>query len=126
MRTILLVIPELDYGGASYQFSLVAMGLPRDRFRVHVAVLGGDNPLVRSLRDAGVDVEVLGWTRLLDLTAPVRFSQLVDRVRPDVVHSWHPPTALWLDLLLQVGKHRVAVSLTPRFLSWEGNTGLVW
>ena len=45
MQTILFVIPSLDYGGAARQLTLIAEGLPRDRFRPRVCILGGHAPL---------------------------------------------------------------------------------
>jgi hypothetical protein len=46
-KRILLIIPTLDRCGAEKQLTLLACGLPRDRFEVHVCVLTRDGPLPR-------------------------------------------------------------------------------
>ena len=60
---ILFVIPSLDYGGAARQLTLIAEGLPRDRFRRASASSAGAAPWAEELRAAGVEVDVLGWKR---------------------------------------------------------------
>ena len=44
VRKLLLLIPSLEYGGAARQLTLLAAGLPRERFEPHVAVLGAEGP----------------------------------------------------------------------------------
>jgi glycosyltransferase involved in cell wall biosynthesis len=88
VRTILFVIPGLEYGGAARQLTLLAAHLPRERFRVCVAVLGGGAPWADVLRAAGVRVEVLGWKRPLDARPFLALRRLIRAERPDVVHVW--------------------------------------
>lgn len=88
MRTVLFVIPSLEYSGAARQLCLLAAGLPRDSFRVRVAVLGMETPWALSLRGAGVEVEVLGWRRPFDVLPFVALRRLVRSMRPDVLHVW--------------------------------------
>jgi glycosyltransferase involved in cell wall biosynthesis len=85
---IFLLIPELAWSGAAKQMSLLASELPRDRFAVRVGVLGRDGPLGHSLRSAGLEVDVLSWTRLIDPRPIRRLRQLVQDFRPDVIHGW--------------------------------------
>ncbi len=92
MRKVLLVTPNLEYHGASKQLVLVATGLPRARFALRVSVLGEDGPVAEPLRAAGVEVEVLGWRRLLDVNPFLRLRRLVETFRPDVVHAWRMPS----------------------------------
>jgi glycosyltransferase involved in cell wall biosynthesis len=87
-RTILFVIPSLEYSGAARQLCLLAAGLPRESFRVRVAVLGRETPWVASLRGEGVEVEMLGWHRPFDVLPFVRLRRLVRSMRPDVLHVW--------------------------------------
>lgn len=88
MRTILFVLPNLEYRGAARQMSLLAAGLARESFRVRVAVLGLETPWTASLRGEGVEVEVLGWLRPFDVLPFVRLRRLVRSLRPDVLHVW--------------------------------------
>src|SRR5262245_57296367 len=82
MKTF-FVIPHLGYSGAARQLTLLASNLPRDRFESCVCVLGRDGPWNQPLRDAGVEVEALGWTRLLDARPILRLRQLVHDFQPD-------------------------------------------
>jgi glycosyltransferase involved in cell wall biosynthesis len=88
MQTILFVIPSLDYGGAARQLTLIADGLPRDRFRARVCVLGLTAPWVEELRAAGVEVDILGWKRPFEVAPFVALRRLLAEIQPDVVHLW--------------------------------------
>ena len=88
MQTILFVIPSLDYGGAARQLTLIAEGLPRDRFRPRVCVLGRDAPWAKELRASGVEVDILGWKRSFDPAPFLALRRLAAGLRPDVVHLW--------------------------------------
>ncbi|MHB1423006.1 MAG: glycosyltransferase [Gemmataceae bacterium] len=87
-RTILFVIPSLEYSGSARQLGLLAAGLPRESFAVRVAVLGTETPWVASLRGAGAEVEVLGWRRPFDVLPFAALRRLVRSTHPDVVHVW--------------------------------------
>jgi glycosyltransferase involved in cell wall biosynthesis len=88
LRAVLFVIPSLGYSGAARQLMLLAAGLPRDSFRVCVAVLGAETPWAASLRGEGVEVEVLGWRRPFDMRPFLALRRLVRSLRPNVVHVW--------------------------------------
>jgi glycosyltransferase involved in cell wall biosynthesis len=87
---VLLVIPGLRYSGAARQLTLLAMGLQRERFEPRVCVLGRSGPWAESLQAAGVPVEILAWTRVIDLRALWRLRRLLHGFRPDVIHAWGP------------------------------------
>jgi glycosyltransferase involved in cell wall biosynthesis len=86
MRTVLMVLPDLGYRGAVRQASLVAEGLPRDRFAVRVAALNRPGHLAGLFRD----VTVLGGKRRIDPATWVVLRRLAAELRPDVVHAWGP------------------------------------
>src|SRR5216683_798202 len=88
MKNVLLVIPSLDYGGASRQLTLLATGLPRERFHVRVCVLGGPAAWVDTLRQSGVTVDLLGWKRPFDVVPFLALRKLMQSFQPDVVHVW--------------------------------------
>jgi glycosyltransferase involved in cell wall biosynthesis len=87
-RSVLFVIASLEYSGAARQLSLLAAGLPRDSFRVRVAVLGTEAPWAAALRGEGVEVEVLGWRRPFDVLPFVALRRLIRSMRPQVLHVW--------------------------------------
>jgi glycosyltransferase involved in cell wall biosynthesis len=88
MQTIFFVIPNLDYGGAARQLTLIAEGLPRDRFRSRVCVLGRAAPWAEELRAAGIEVDILEWKRPLEPAPFFALRRLLAELRPDVVHLW--------------------------------------
>ncbi len=87
-RRILLIIPTLDRCGAEKQLTLLACGLPRDRFDVHVCVLTRDGPLRAALDQAGIAVTVIGKSRKIDPVAYWRLYRTIRRLQPDLVHTW--------------------------------------
>ncbi len=105
---ILLIVPNLEYGGTARQVTLLASGLPADGFAPHVCVLGTAGPWADELRDAGVGVTVLGNRHLLDPRTPRGLRRMLRSERPDLVHAWEFP-AVRLAALLAPG--RVVASL---------------
>jgi len=87
-RRILQIIPTLDRCGAEKQLVLLATGLPRDEFEVHVCALTRGGPLAADLRQAGIPVTILGKRWKIDLGALVRLRRLVARLRPDLIQTW--------------------------------------
>jgi glycosyltransferase involved in cell wall biosynthesis len=88
MQTILFVLENLNYCGAAKQVSLLAAGLPRDQFALRVCTLKTEGPAGEKLRAAGVPVEVLGGSRLVNLAAFWHLRRLVRAIQPDVIHTW--------------------------------------
>lgn len=85
---VLEIIPTLDRSGAEKQLALVAAGLPRGEFDVHVAALTRGGPLAEPLEAAGVPVTVIGKRWKIDPSAWWRLKRLIERLRPDIVHTW--------------------------------------
>ncbi len=84
----MLVIPTMDQGGAEKQLSLLAAGLPSDRFEVSVVLLTRGGPLEPSLLEAGVTVVHCDKKWKLDPLAYFRLKEAIKRFRPDIVHTW--------------------------------------
>jgi glycosyltransferase involved in cell wall biosynthesis len=85
---LLLVIPTLVRGGAEKQLALLATGLPRGEFDVHVAVLTHTGPLEAKLREAGIPVHLIGKRWKIDPPAYWRLRRLMKELSPDIVHTW--------------------------------------
>jgi len=68
--------------------SLLARGLPREEFDVHVCALTRGGPLGAELDEAGVPTVVIGKRWKLDPAAFWRLRGHVARLRPDLVHTW--------------------------------------
>jgi glycosyltransferase involved in cell wall biosynthesis len=87
-RRILQIIPTLDRAGAEKQLCLLAAGLPRDEFEVHVCALTRGGPLAADFRAAGIPPVVIGKRWKVDPQAFWRLRGHVERLRPDLVHTW--------------------------------------
>jgi glycosyltransferase involved in cell wall biosynthesis len=88
---IVLVIANMDYGGAARQLLLLAPHLPRDRFEIRVLVLGEETPWVRRLRSSGVGIEALGWRRFFQPQPFASLWRLIRSFDPAVIHAWQLP-----------------------------------
>lgn len=87
-KRIALIIPTLDRSGAEKQFTLLACGLPRDRFDPHVALLTRSGPYAEQLAAANVPVTLLGKRSKLDPSALWKLRGWLKSVQPDIIHTW--------------------------------------
>jgi glycosyltransferase involved in cell wall biosynthesis len=85
---VLEIIPTLVRGGAEKQLTLLAAGLPRDRFDVHVCTLTERGPLQSEIEAAEIPYHHIGKSGKIDPRAYRRLRKLIQEVRPDVVHTW--------------------------------------
>lgn len=85
---ILQIIPTLDPHGAEKQLTLLATGLPRDRFDVHVCALTRGGPYEATLREAEIPITVIGKRWKLDPAAFWRLKRHIAALKPDLVHTW--------------------------------------
>jgi glycosyltransferase involved in cell wall biosynthesis len=83
---VLFIIPDLLYGGAAKQLTLLAAALSADGFQRRVCVLGQAEPWVEKIRATGVIVDVLGWRWTLDLPAFGRLRHALRAYQADVLH----------------------------------------
>ena len=85
---ILEIIPTLDRCGAEKQLVLMAAGLPRDEFEVHVCALTRGGPLEADLAAAGIPVAVLHKRWKLDPAALGRLKRHIRQLQPTLIHTW--------------------------------------
>jgi glycosyltransferase involved in cell wall biosynthesis len=85
---ILFLIPTLDRSGAEKQLTLLATHLPRPEFSVEVVALTRAGPYAADLERAGIPLTVLGKRFKCDPIAYWRLRRLLQRQRPDVLHTW--------------------------------------
>lgn len=88
MKRIVQLIPSLDRSGAEKQLVLLARGLPRDEFDLHVCALTRGGPLESELRDAGIPTTVLGKRWRIDPLAFLNLRRYLTRLRPDLLQTW--------------------------------------
>ena len=85
---ILHIIPTFDRGGAEKQLTLLAAGLTRDQFDVHVSALTRGGPMMKSLQVHGIPTTVIGKSWKFDPLAYWKLKRHIQRLAPDIVHTW--------------------------------------
>jgi glycosyltransferase involved in cell wall biosynthesis len=88
MKKVLFVVPTLQPSGAAKQLTLLATGLPQQRIAARVCVLGRSGPFAEPLREAGLAIDVIQWTRRFDLGRFLALRKIVHEFDPDVIHVW--------------------------------------
>jgi glycosyltransferase involved in cell wall biosynthesis len=85
---ILHIIPTFDRAGAEKQLLMLAPGLAREGFDVHVCALTRGGPLAAEFRAAGIPTKIIGKRLKADPVALARLARHIARLRPDLVHTW--------------------------------------
>ena len=85
---ILHIIPTLDQAGAEKQLCLLAAGLPRDEFEVHVTALTRGGPRQAELQANQLPTTVIGKRWKIDPLALSRLARHIRRLQPELIHTW--------------------------------------
>jgi glycosyltransferase involved in cell wall biosynthesis len=85
---VLLVISNLEHGGAQRQVVELANTMDPSRFDVHVCTLSDYVPLEHALSDRDRRLHVIQKRGKFDVTVVPRLAGLLRRLRTDVVHSF--------------------------------------
>ncbi len=85
---LLLVISNLEYGGAQRQVVELANHLDHARLNVHVCSLSRYVPLANALKDPERRLHVINKAFKFDLTVVPRLARLLRSVGADVIHSY--------------------------------------
>jgi glycosyltransferase involved in cell wall biosynthesis len=85
---VLQIIPTLDRCGAEKQLTLLAAGLPRNQFDVHVCALTRGGPLLDDLQRHKIPTTVIGKSWKFDPAAFWRLRRYIRKLAPDIVHTW--------------------------------------
>jgi glycosyltransferase involved in cell wall biosynthesis len=107
---ILHLIDSLDYSGSARQLHLLGPALANTTTAVEICCLGSESPWSASLRQAGVIVHALGWTRLFDLNALWNLREILGNMAPDVIHVWRLPALRILAVVAKEMLPRVVMS----------------
>ena len=87
-KRILLVLTDLELGGAPLVARDLAGGLAARGYEMAVASLAGEGPVARDLRERGVATYPLGARDCWDLQVLPRLAHLLQRYRPHVLHCF--------------------------------------
>ncbi len=107
---ILHVIEALDYSGSARQLQVVTPLVAANRCHVEICCLGSAGPWSVTLRQAGIAVHELRWSRWLDAAALLRLRAIVERLQPDVIHAWRRPALRALAVVARKHLRRALVS----------------
>jgi glycosyltransferase involved in cell wall biosynthesis len=85
---VVLVIDDLEYGGAQRQVVELANNMDRNRFDVHVCTLSNYVPLGSQLRDSERKLHIIVKKNKVDFTVVPRLACLLKSLNADIVHSY--------------------------------------
>ena len=87
-RCAVLVISNLEYGGAQRQVVELANNIDRARFDIHVCSLSKYIPLGSQLRDSDRRLHVIRKNWKFDITVVPRLAWLLRALKADIVHGY--------------------------------------
>ncbi|HZZ28643.1 MAG TPA: glycosyltransferase [Pirellulales bacterium] len=85
---ILYIVSDLQPSGTTAQLKLLAAGLPRSKFEIHIAALNAGGPAAADLERSGAKVTVIGRRWKIDPFAFRRLRTHIKHLQPTVVHTW--------------------------------------
>lgn len=87
--SVFMLVSDLPPVGVASAVRLLATGLPRDRFRVSIGILGNTpGPMVDELIASGLFVHSLPIRGIFDWSGNRRLRQLLKQESPAIVHVW--------------------------------------
>lgn len=116
---LLMVLSDLNYGGAARQARMLALRLP-GKIERQVCVLGRSGPWEKDIR-AAAGCHAFNWKRLFDVRPCWRLRQLMRDFQPDVIHVWGLPALRWA-LLAAGRKRRPRIIVSRPFLGRDTHT----
>lgn len=85
---VVLVIDDLEYGGAQRQVIELANNMDQDRFDVHVCTLSNYVPLGKQLKDSERRLHTIIKKNKFDFTVVPRLARFLKSLNADIVHSY--------------------------------------
>ncbi|CBE67308.1 putative Glycosyltransferase, group 1 family protein [Candidatus Methylomirabilis oxygeniifera] len=116
-----LVIATLNYGGAQVQLCHLAKLLRRYKYEVMVCCVTRGGPLAEDLREAEVEVRVIGKRHKLDVTVLWKLIRIFKSYRPDIVHCQLFTANMWGRLAARISGIRGIIATV---LSLEADRGI--
>jgi len=86
--SVVLVIDDLEFGGAQRQVVELANNMDPDRFDVHVCTLSDYVPLGSQLRDSATRLHTIVKKHRMDFGVVPRLARLLRTLDADIVHSY--------------------------------------
>jgi len=95
---VLHLIPDMEYGNAAKQLSLLAPALTDSGTDCQIVVMTGKGPLAESMQAATKNVLFLKRKRWIDLKAFGDLRRWIARYSPDIIHCWRRESVRYLAL----------------------------
>ncbi len=86
--TVVIVVSNLEYGGAQRQIVELANRIDREHFDLHVCSLSGYVPLAADLEAADTRLHIIRKRYKFDASVVPRLARLLRRLRADIVHGY--------------------------------------
>ena len=96
---VLHVIPNLDFGNAAKQLTLLVPALAASGIQCRVAVISGKGPFAQVLESANVAMDLLDWKRWIEPQPFLRLRQIIQDFSPEIIHCWRRESIRVLALL---------------------------
>ena len=106
---VLLVISNLEYGGAQRQVVELANHMDTDRFDVHVCSLSPYVPLSSVLTDADRRLHIIHKKFKFDLSVAWRLARLMKRLGTEIVHGYLFDAEIATRLAGQIARQSVVI-----------------
>lgn len=113
MKRILHLVPNLHDGRLAHVLAKLAPCQLRHGWQVRVAALREGGPLAHDLRDAKIDLSILGKSRLIDVAMLLGLRRLVRDFQADTIHLWSMSALRTFALAVGGTRRRLVVSVRP-------------
>ncbi len=87
MHRILHITSTLALSGTASQIAILAAGLPKDRFELHLAVVCR-RPVAHDVSTSDVRPTIIRTQSQVDPFAFWKLRRLISKLQPDIVHTW--------------------------------------
>jgi glycosyltransferase involved in cell wall biosynthesis len=85
---VLHLIPDLDFGNAAKQLTLLVPALAASSIQCRVAVISGRGPFAPAFEAANVTLDFLDWTRWIEPQPFLRLREIIQSFSPEIIHCW--------------------------------------
>lgn len=86
--TVIIVVSNLEYGGAQRQIVELANSMNSNEFELHICSMSNYVPLKNQLKNFNNNIHIIEKRHKFDFTVAFRLAALFKRIRADIAHSY--------------------------------------
>jgi glycosyltransferase involved in cell wall biosynthesis len=116
---VLHIIHGLSWGGAENQVVTLAPALSGDRYTIHVCCLQNEGAQANALRTRGIQVVSLNMRLRYWPIAVYRLYRLIERLKPQIVHTHLYNTGIWGRLVSKLAGVPVILTTEAGMTVWK-------